>query len=492
MTIEHVDVLIVGAGLSGIGAAWRLSHERPGSSYAIVEAREAIGGTWDLFRYPGVRSDSDMFTFSYPFRPWQGERSMADGADIRAYIRDTATDAGIDRHIRFGTRVVGAAWSTREARWTVRISSNGQESELTCGFLYACAGYYNYEHGHQPEFAGRDDFAGEFVHPQFWPENLDWTNKKVVVIGSGATAVTLIPAMAEKAEHVTMLQRSPSYLTALPQRDAFADRLRRFLPARLAATIIRAKYVAMAQGFYQLARRRPERVKQILRGIALRFLKDPAYVDEHFTPSYQPWDQRLCVVPNGDFYRAIRAGDASVVTDHIDRLVPEGIRLTSGKVLEADIVVSATGLSLLPFGGLDLSIDGTPVELSDTLTYRGLMLSGVPNFAYCIGYTNASWTLRADLSSRYVCRLLAYMDRHGYASAAPDHAVAGEGRRPLLDLTSSYVQRSAARFPQQGDKDPWTTRQNYVVDMIRTIPVSVRRDMTFAAAAPAVLQEVAR
>ncbi|MBN9103257.1 MAG: NAD(P)/FAD-dependent oxidoreductase [Pseudonocardia sp.] len=491
MTTEHVDVLIVGAGLSGIGAAWRLTHERPGTSYAIVEAREAIGGTWDLFRYPGVRSDSDMFTFSYPFRPWQGSRSMAEGSDIRAYIRDTATEAGIDRHIRFATSVVGAEWSTREARWTVRLLSGGVESTLTCGFLYACAGYYNYEHGHQPEFAGREDFAGEFVHPQFWPEDLDWTGKKVVVIGSGATAVTLIPAMAEKAEHVTMLQRSPSYLTALPQRDAFADRLRRLLPARLAATIIRAKYVAVSQGFYQLARRRPESVKKILRGIALKFLEDPAYVDEHFTPSYNPWDQRLCVVPNGDFYRAIRHGDASVVTDHIDRLVPEGIRLVSGKVLEADVVVSATGLSMLPFGGLDLSIDGRPVELSDTLTYRGLMLSGVPNFAYCIGYTNASWTLRADLSSRYVCRLLGFMDRHGYASATPAHAAAGEGRRPLLDLTSSYVQRSADRFPQQGAREPWATRQNYVVDMIRTIPVSVRRDMTFAAA-PAVLEEAVR
>jgi cation diffusion facilitator CzcD-associated flavoprotein CzcO len=477
--VEHFDVLIVGAGLSGIGAAWRLTHERPGTRYALLEARDAIGGTWDLFRYPGVRSDSDMFTLSYPFRPWRGEKSIADGESIRRYISDTADEGGITPHIRFGTRVVGASWSSEEARWTVRVRVGTEERTLTCGFLYVCAGYYDYAGGHQPDFAGLEEFGGEFVHPQAWPEDLDHTGKKVVVIGSGATAVTLIPAMAEKAAHVMMLQRSPSYLTVLPSRDEVADRLRRRLPARLAHTLIRAKNVALTQAFYQLSRRRPERVKHILRGVAMRFLDDAAYVDEHFTPSYQPWDQRLCVVPGGDFFRAIRSGDASVVTDHIDRFVENGIRLKSGKVLEADVVVSATGLSLLAFGGLELSVDGRPVDLGDTVAYRGLMLGGVPNFAYCIGYTNASWTLRADLSSRYVCRLLGYMERRGYASAVPTAAAAGESRRPLLDLTSSYVLRSADRFPKQGERNPWAVRQNYLVDTLSTARADLRRHMTF-------------
>ncbi|MBW0091095.1 NAD(P)/FAD-dependent oxidoreductase [Pseudonocardia sp. KRD-184] len=479
---EHVDVLVVGAGLSGIGAAWRLQQERPGTTYAIIEARDAIGGTWDLFRYPGVRSDSDMFTLSYPFRPWTDAKSMADGESIRRYITDTAAEGGIDRHIRFGTRVVSASWSSADARWTVRTLSDAGEQELTCGFLYVCTGYYDYAHGHQPVFAGLDDFTGEFVHPQSWPADLDHTGKRVAVIGSGATAVTLVPAMAGTAAHVTMVQRSPSYLTALPGTDALADTLRRVLPAGLAHTLVRAKNVAMTQAFYQLSRRRPERVKAILRSIALRFLQDPAYVDEHFTPTYQPWDQRLCVVPDGDFFRAVRRGDASVVTGHIDRFVPSGIRMTTGEVVEADVVVSATGLSLLAFGGIELSVDGTPVDVGEEVTYRGVMLSGVPNLAYCIGYTNASWTLRADLSSRYVTRLLGYMQRRGYASATPSREAAGEGRRPLLDLSSGYVQRAIDRFPRQGARNPWTTRQNYVLDALTTPWADLRRDMAFAPA----------
>ena len=473
--MEHVDVVIVGAGLSGIGAAWRLQQERPGTSYAILEARDAIGGTWDLFRYPGVRSDSDMFTLSYPFRPWQGDRSLASGESIREYIQDTADEGGITPHIRFSARVVAADWSA--GQWTVRLA--GGET-LTCRFLYACAGYYDYARGHQPDFAGLDDFTGRFVHPQSWPDDLDHAGKRVVVIGSGATAVTLVPAMAETAAHVTMLQRSPSYLTVLPGRDVVADLLRRRLPARVAHKVARAKNIVLSQAFYQLARRRPERVKAILRRFAVRHLADPAYVDEHFTPAYNPWDQRLCVIPDGDLFAAIKKGTASMVTDHIERFVPEGIRLRSGRTLEADIVVSATGLSLLPIGGVTLTVDGREVEPGKSVAYRGVMLSGVPNFAYCIGYTNASWTLRADLSHRYVCRLLAFLDKSGYVTATPNE---GPGnRRPLLDLTSGYVQRALDRFPQQGDKDPWTVRQNYVLDVLTTPRADLRRDMTFSRA----------
>ncbi|MEU8228209.1 NAD(P)/FAD-dependent oxidoreductase [Actinoplanes sp. NPDC048967] len=480
---EHFDVLIIGAGLSGIGAAWRLQQERPGTSYAVLEARDAIGGTWDLFRYPGVRSDSDMFTLSYPFRPWQGDRSLASGESIRQYIQDTADEGGITPHIRFSARVVAADWSA--GRWTVRLA--GGET-LTCRFLYACAGYYDYARGHQPDFAGLDDFTGRFVHPQSWPADLDHAGRRVVVIGSGATAVTLVPAMAETAAHVTMLQRSPSYLTVLPGRDVVADLLRRRLPARVAHKVARAKNIVLAQGFYQLARRRPERVKAILRRFAVRHLADPAYVDEHFTPAYQPWDQRLCVIPDGDLFAAINNGTASMVTDHIERFVPEGIRLRSGRTLEADIVVSATGLSLLPIGGVTLTVDGREVDPGKSVAYRGVMLSGVPNFAYCIGYTNASWTLRADLSHRYVCRLLAFMDKSGYVSATPKE---GPGnRRPLLDLTSGYVQRALDRFPQQGDKDPWTVRQNYLLDVLTTPRADVRRDMTFTRSTAPVLEEI--
>jgi monooxygenase len=471
---DHVDVLIIGAGLSGIGAAWRLTRSRPSTSFMILEARDAIGGTWDLFRYPGVRSDSDMFTLSYPFRPWHGSRSLATGDDIRDYIRQTADEGGITPHIRFGTKARSAAWSTDQARWTVE-TSNGT---YTCRFLYACAGYYDYDRAYQPDFPGLADFAGTFLHPQFWPADLDYAGKRIVVIGSGATAVTLVPALAETAAHVTMLQRSPTYMTVLPDRDVLADKLRRRLPAPVAHRLIRAKNIALSQGFYQLARRRPERVKALLRRFAVHGIGDEAYVDEHFTPRYDPWDQRLCVVPRGDLFRAIRAGRASMATDLIDRFEPEGIRLRSGRVLEADIVVSATGLSLLPIGGAQLTVDGRPVDAGRQVSYRGIMLSGVPNLAYCIGYANASWTLRADLCHRYLIRLLSYMDRHGYAIATPAEAPAGP-RRPLLDLTSGYVLRALDRFPQQGDRDPWRIRQNYPLELLTTPRADVRRDMVF-------------
>lgn len=477
-THEHVDVLIVGAGLSGVGAAWRLQHDVPGTTYAILEAREAIGGTWDLFRYPGVRSDSDMFTLSYPFRPWRERESMAGGERIRSYIRDTADEARITENIRFRTRVLGAEWSSAQARWTVRTDTGTR----TCSFLYVCAGYYDYGHGHQPEFAGREDFTGRFVHPQFWPEDLDVEGKRVVVIGSGATAVTLVPALAEQGAHVTMLQRSPSYLAALPRVDALADRLRRYLPAGLAHSIIRNKNVLVTSAFYQLCRRRPGTAKKLLRAGALRFLDDPAYLDEHFTPDYEPWDQRLCVVPGGDFFRAITAGRVAVVTDRIDRIVAEGVRLVSGRTLEADVVVSATGLSLLALGGLELTVDGERVDVGDTVAYRGVMLSGVPNLAFCFGYTNASWTLRADLSSRFVCRLLRHLHATGLASATPRTPGPDAPRLPMLDLTSSYVRRGVARFPRRVQREPWSMRQNYLIDRVVMGTAGVERDMDFAPA----------
>jgi len=471
---EHFDVLIIGAGLSGIGAAWRLRESLPGKTYAILEARAAIGGTWDLFRYPGVRSDSDMFTLSYPFRPWREPESIAPGDKIKRYIEETAAEGGIFPHIRFRTRVVTADWSSADARWTVGLADG---SSLTCNFLYGCTGYYDYSTGYQPDFPGISDFSGELVHPQFWPADLDYTGKRVVVIGSGATAVTLVPAMAADAGQVTMLQRSPTYMTVLPERDIIADGLRRVLPARLANRLTRAKNIALTQGFYQLARHRPDRVRKILRSFAVKALDDPAYVDEHFNPTYDPWDQRLCVIPSGDLYTAIKSGRADIVTDHIDTFVPEGIRLRSGRVLEADIVVSATGLSLIPMGGVRATVDGKPIDIGQTAAYRGIMLGGVPNLAYCIGYTNASWTLRADLSHRYVMRLLKHMQRNGYAVATP-RTPGGRGR-PLLDLSSGYVQRALDKFPRQGERDPWLVRQNYLRDVIATPRADVTRDMTF-------------
>ncbi|GIF14682.1 flavin-containing monooxygenase [Actinoplanes teichomyceticus] len=469
------DVLIIGAGLSGIGAAWRLQRQRPADTYAILEARDAIGGTWDLFRYPGVRSDSDMFTLSYPFRPWREPESLASGDKIRRYIEETAEEAGITRHIRFGARVVSADWSADAARWTLRTEGG---DVYTARFLYACAGYYSYAAGYQPDFPGLDEFRGRLVHPQSWPDDLDHTGKRVVVIGSGATAVTLVPAMARDAAHVTMLQRSPTYVIPLPNRDVFADLARRVLPPAAANRVARAKNILVTQAFYQLARRHPKQVRRVLQAVAGRFLGDPGYVEEHFKPYYEPWDQRLCVIPNGDLFHAISSGRASVVTDHIDEFVPEGVRLRSGRVLAADVVVSATGLSLLPVGGVRVSLDGVPVVIGEQAAYRGLMLSGVPNFAYCIGYVNASWTLRADLSHRYVLKLLDHMDRHGYAVATPTRP-AGTGR-PLLDLSSGYVQRALDRFPRQGDRDPWLVRQNYLRDVLATPRADVTRDMIFA------------
>jgi monooxygenase len=466
---EHLDVLIVGAGLSGVGAAWHLQNRCPGKGYAILEAREDLGGTWDLFRYPGIRSDSDMHTLGYRFKPWTAAKSIADGPSILEYVRKTARENGIEEKIRFRHRVVGAAWSSDEGRWTVEAerTDSGETVPLTCDFLWTCSGYYRYDEGYTPEFAGTERFAGPIVHPQHWPEDLDYSGKRAVVIGSGATAVTLVPAMAEKAAHVTMLQRSPTYIASLPAQDRIAEWLRRRLPERAAYAAVRWKNVLIQTGFYQLSRRRPELVKRMIRKGVENALPPGYDVDKHFRPRYDPWDQRMCLVPDGDLFRAISAGEASVVTDTIATFTERGIELDSGEELEADVIVTATGLNLLFLGGMRLEVDGEAVDVPRKMTYRGMMLSGVPNMAFTVGYTNASWTLKADLTSEYVCRLLNHMDAHGYSRCVPDMDPSVT-EQPLLEFTSGYVQRSLDDFPKQGSKEPWKLRQNYVFD-IRTI-----------------------
>ena len=462
----HLDVLIVGAGLSGIGAAHHVQSACPWASYAIFEARDAIGGTWDLFRYPGIRSDSDMFTLGYSFRPWDGAKSIADGEDILAYIRQTARDGGIDARIRFQHRIVAADWSTPEARWhvTAERTDTGETVELTCGFLFSCSGYYRYDHGHQPDFDGADRFAGPIIHPQHWPEDVDTEDKQVVVIGSGATAVTLVPALAATAGHVTMLQRSPSYITTLPATDPIADALRFLLPPRWSGPIIRWFKALTTQWSYQLSKRRPRLVKRILRALTKLQLPKGYDVDTHFSPAYDPWDQRLCVVPDGDLFKAIKAGSASVVTDHVDTFTETGIRLRSGQELPADIVVTATGLELLFLGGIEVSVDGEVMDLPSRLTYRGMMLEGVPNLALAIGYTNASWTLKCDLTCDYVTRLLDHLHATGQRQCTPVNQDASVSSAPLLGLTSGYLTRSADLFPRQGSADPWQVHQDYLRD----------------------------
>ncbi|WP_410675748.1 flavin-containing monooxygenase [Amycolatopsis sp. cmx-4-68] len=462
-TAEHVDVLIVGAGLSGIGAACRLQERLPGKTYAVLEARDTIGGTWDLFRYPGIRSDSDMFTLGYPFRPWKDAKAIADGPSILAYIRETAAAFGVERHIRFGHRVVRASWSSSDARWTV---STAHGATFTCRFLYLCSGYYSYENGHVVDFPGRAEFRGEVVHPQHWPASLDYADKQVVVIGSGATAVTLVPAMAARAARVTMLQRSPSYIVARPGRDALADRIRALLPEKLAHRVVRGKNVVLGTLFFQLMRRLPDRAALALRKRVAAQLPASIPVDPHFVPDYDPWDQRLCLVPDADLFRALRSGKADIVTDRIARFTPSGVLLESGRSLAADVIVTATGLRLVAFGGIALEVDGRPIEPGEQRAYKGMMFGGVPNLAWCVGYTNNSWTLRADLTSQYVCRLLAHLDRRGFSFCAPDPAsasAAGEPR-PIVDLASGYIKRAAPGLPKQGGKRPWMMRQNYLLD----------------------------
>jgi cation diffusion facilitator CzcD-associated flavoprotein CzcO len=462
---EHLDVLIVGAGLSGIGAGCHLRRQLPGKSFAILESRAAIGGTWDLFRYPGIRSDSDMHTLGYSFSPWKDGRAIADGPSILDYVRQTADRHGVTERVRLGHKVLSADWSDATSTWTVTVVRTGGELEtLTCHFLLTCAGYYDYAGGFAPKFEGEGDFTGQIIHPQAWPEDLDYAGKKVVVIGSGATAITLVPAMAQRASHVTMLQRSPTYVISLPGRDPLAVLARRVLPERAAYSLIRGKNVMLQLIMYQLCRRYPRQARALIRKGALAQLPDDFDVDTHFRPAYDPWDQRMCISPDGDLFDAIRAGTASIATDRVARFTPTGIALEGGQELEADIIVTATGLKLQALGGMNVSLNGEPVPLSSRLAYKGLMLSGIPNLAFVVGYTNASWTLKADLSCDFVVRVLRHMDEHGYNQTRPPVDPVGITREPLIDLMSGYVLRALDDFPGQGSQRPWRLRQNYPLD----------------------------
>jgi len=468
--MEDIDVIIVGAGLSGIGAACHLQRHSPQERFVILEGRAQLGGTWDLFRYPGVRSDSDMFTLGYGFRPWKEAKAIADGPSILRYLQDTAREHGLLPHMRFGHRVVRAEWRSADARWTVEVARSGDDGRsetftMQCRFLLMCSGYYRYESGHQPRWAGMDDYRGRFIHPQHWPQDLDWAGQRVLVIGSGATAVTLVPAMAERAAQVTMLQRSPTWMATRPSRDALADLLRRALPARWAHGLVRWKQVLLGLYFYQVCRRHPQRAARWLHKQLRLAMGDEQYARwaPHLSPRYAPWDQRLCLVPDADLFKALRAGRADIVTGEIERFTDSGVMLSDGRRLDADIVVSATGLVLQQFGGAQLSVDGVPVCAAEHLSYKGAMLSGVPNFANTFGYTNASWTLKSDLVAAYVCRVLNHLRRHRLAWCAPPHDAA-QPSMPLIDFSSGYIQRAQGELPRQGTVPPWRLHQNYPRD----------------------------
>lgn len=479
-TQDPLDVLIVGAGLSGIDTAYRLRERNPGLNYRIVERRNRIGGTWDLFRYPGVRSDSDIFTLSFPWNPWRGKRTVAQGDEIRDYLEQTARDFGIYNHITFGVDVSGADFNSETDLWTVDVLVDGEPTVIVTRFLYMCTGYYRYEKGYRPEFPGENDFEGTFVHPQFWPEDLDYAGKNVVVIGSGATAVTLIPSMADEAGSVTMLQRSPTYMFPLPWEDGPTKLLQRVLPAQVSHNITRFRNAISTMLLFLYCRTFPKLARRTLRRIAITMLPKGFDVDTHFKPRYEPWDQRLCVIPDGDFYRAIKAGTADVVTDGIKQITATGVDLDSGRHLEADIIVTATGLDLVTFGGATLSVDGETFEPGDKYAYRGYMLNDVPNMAWAVGYTNASWTLRIDLTAKAVAELLQHMKKNGYTRAVPSLHGAKPKTHPLLELDSGYVKRSGGKLPKAGDRAPWLVRHNLILDAIDARKYDVEEEMSFS------------
>lgn len=468
MSAEHVDILIVGAGISGIAAAYYVRTRCPAKTYAILEGRDTLGGTWDLFRYPGVRSDSDMHTLGYSFHPWRAAKAIADGSSILRYIRETAEEYGVDRKIRFGHRVRGATWSSAEALWTIEVEQGSAKEivQLTCNFLYMCTGYYDYAQGYTPSWPGVEQFTGRIVHPQQWPDDLDYVGKRVVVIGSGATAVTLVPALAERAAHVTMLQRSPTYIVARPSEDATANWLRRRLPTALADGAVRWKSVLFGMYFYNLARRRPDATRKMILAMVRKQLGPDYDVETHFAPRYNPWDQRLCLAPDADLFTAMTSGKVAVVTDEIERFTATGLQLRAGEELAADIIVTATGLTMKLMSGVRLVVDDVSVDLSKAMTYKGMMYSDIPNLASAMGYTNASWTLKCELTSRYVCRLLTYMDRGGYSQCTPRNHDQSIAEEPLITFTSGYVQRAINTLPRQGSRKPWKLYQNYALDLL--------------------------
>ena len=475
---DRYDVVVVGAGLSGIDAGYRLQTMCPDKDYVILEGRESMGGTWDLFKYPGIRSDSDMFTLGLPFEPWTGKKSIADGADILDYLKDTAAKHGIDERIVHRTKVTDASWDSATAEWTLTLTTPGGERTVRSSFVYLCSGYYDYDEPYDPAFTGRDDFRGEVIHPQFWPQEFDPAGKKIVVIGSGATAVTLVPALADRGAEVTMLQRTPSYVLALPNTDPIANVLQRTLSPQRAYSMIRMKNATQALSLYLASRRAPKTIGNMLRKGVMAQVRGTDVTERDFTPPYGPWDQRLCIVPDGDLFKAIRSGKANVVTDTVDSFVPEGIRTGSGQVIEADAVVTATGLKMLAGGGITLTVDGAKVDMGSRYIYRGMMINGVPNIAMCVGYTNASWTLRADLTSQYFATFINHLDAQGYAYGYP-HVDSAMDARPALDLDAGYVLRSMAEFPKQGDRAPWFLHQNYLRDRRDTRRADVSKDMTF-------------